>query len=733
MCKSVKSNLRVRAAVVLMCFFLHNIKAQSLWNDVAKSSDFTLPLSLEMSTYRSLSIDFDLISAFLLTDKADTLLDFPFPLPEGGYIWFKIALDDVIPPMLAAKYPRIRAFTGFNPSNPQQRLKLNIGSYGLSAYVLDADAVYVLDPAISGNTEFYASYSKGHAKPIQNSICHVNNQVVYLSSSGPSVYFPGLNATASVRKVVLAVAATGEVGDWHGGSVDNLLSEIAVQVHRVNAIFERDLSVHFTLAEGNDTLLYTHAQTDPFLDHLSLNGMLNLNQVLVDSLIGSSNYDVAHLFGVGAGTFSNGVALLSGQKAKGYTGVSALASNPFTTDAFAHSLGHQFGANHTQNNACLRIASSAFEPGSGSTLMSLAGGCTPNLQLSASSYFHNHSIHEIQHFLEFGPGMNAFLPRGSVQFSPVITVDTSVYYIPKSTPFKLQGQATDAEGNTLLFNWEQYNLGPTGQLTNPAGNAPVFRSTAPGPSAVRYFPALPSLINEVQTDDEVLPSYSRNLRFRLTVRDNHWQSPAQSSAQVNLQADGQSGPFKWVYPAANGYLVNNRAVQLVWDVANTNLPPVNCQFVNIYFSADSGSSFLDTLFINYPNIGSANWFIPANLETRGGRLWIEAADNIFFQLSSVFEINNKPLQLEDYSVKGFDVYPNPIKPGQSLTVIWPDNLLESSTIGLYDLSGRKLFEGIGVKRNEVGKILIPDHLQNGMYILEVESGSIRIRERILIQ
>ncbi|RMD68203.1 MAG: hypothetical protein D6818_11815, partial [Bacteroidetes bacterium] len=74
-------------------------------------------------------------------------------------------------------------------------------------------------------------------------------------------------------------------------------------------------------------------------------------------------------------------------------------------------------------------------------------------------------------------------------------------------------------------------------------------------------------------------------------------------------------------------------VEVTWDVANTTNSQVNCQHVNIRLSLDGGYTYPVTLLENTPNDGSAFVVVP-NMPTDEARVRVEAADNIFFDISN---------------------------------------------------------------------------------------------------
>ncbi len=554
------------------------------------------------------------------------------PTPNGTFERFEIVSSSVMPPELAAKFPEIRTFRGKGVDNPAATVHLDITPQGFHGQILSPSGTYYIDPYSKGDTQLYSSYYKrDYPKVALDWTCGTQDAHAAARAARQSGSSGDL-----LRTYRLACSATGEYTAFHGGTVNAGLGAIVTAVNRVSGIYELEVGVRLELVPGNSLLVFTNSATDPFSNG---NGgaMLAQNQTTIDNIIGSSNYDIGHVFSTGGGGIAGlSVVCNASRKAEGVTGQSAPIGDPFYVDYVAHEIGHQFGGSHTFNGvkqSCSggRTGSSAYEPGSGSTIQAYAGICgTDNIQSSSDPYFHSRSYDQIRSFIVNGGGSSCALVTSSFNTPP--TVDpVSDYIIPQLTPFELVAVGNDADNDTLSYCWEERDLGPAQEVLGlDNGASPIFRSFSPTENPARTFPKLTSILNGRTIIGEQLPSTERWMDFRVTVRDNRAGGGGVAFEELTVQVDTGAGPFMVLDPNGGELFGGERAVR--WDVAGTDANMVNTATVDILLSTDGGLTYPVVLASNVPNNGEAVVTFP-DVISNIARIRVQGAGNIFFDVS----------------------------------------------------------------------------------------------------
>lgn len=472
--------------------------------------------------------------------------------------------------------------------------------------------------------------------------------------------------------------------------------------------------------------------------------MLGQNQTTVTARIGSANFDIGHVFSTGGGGVANlGCICNNSNKARGVTGSGAPINDPFDIDYVAHEMGHQFGANHTFNSttsSCSgnRNGSTAYEPGSGVTIMGYAGICgSDDLAAHSIAYFHTKSFDEIVNYTTMATGNNCPVITSTFNNAPTVSAG-GTFNVPVGTAFKLNGSGSDPDGDSITYSWEEFDLGPSGAWNAPSGNAPIYRSYAPSTSALRYFPKTAVVLNNANQKGELITTYARTLTFRLIARDNkpNGGGVTYNDTITTVNVVQTSAPFSITYPNVTGISWPALSTQTItWDVGGTDAAPFNEQFVNIYLSTNNGTTFPITIATGVANNGSYTFTVPNN-PSNSCRVWVEGATagSIFF------DINNKAFAITalvginelSSPLGNVSLYPNPAK--EKVTVYLGNNFSGKTTVSVMNTQGQLIQKQEFNKSLQMAETTLEiSNLAAGMYFVRVENVSGIAERKLIIQ
>ncbi len=586
------------------------------------------------------------------------------PLADGAVKTFRVWESPVMAPELAAKFPAIRTYAGQAADGSGMTVRLGVGYKGFHAFLFQPDGhTQTVRPYAEGGGDLYMCYRQEDLPadpylPNGRFECGTNEQGELVPVHSAGVGERG-SAPVTLKKYRAAISTQAEYSLFHGGTKPLVMSAIVEALNFIVAIQERDFAVRLELIPNNDTLIYFDPATDPYSGDL-VTSWMQQNPAPTNSLIGVNNYDIGHVFcrvintpgGIYvAGQASLGGVCTSNNKARAGSSLPSPVGEGFY-GIIVHEMGHQFSATHTFNScppsADALTPSTAFEPGSGSTIMSYAGTCDPdNVQFSSDDYFHVSSIEQAMNFIANDNGntcgeaivLNNNFPEVNIPFPNNLT-------IPFKTPFFMTANASDADGDALTYCWEEFDLGPNGPLGQPTVTAPAFRSLPPNDSPWRVFPRLSFLVSGQANPSEVLPTYTREFNFKVTVRDGH---SGVAIDAIKFFATEQAGPFRVTDPNLSTAVWNVGEYQTItWDVANTDKSPINCKIVDIYLSHDNGLTYPDTLARAVPNTGKYCLQVP-NVVSNTARVRIQAADHFFF------DISNATFKIQAATQPGFSI------------------------------------------------------------------------------
>jgi subtilisin-like proprotein convertase family protein len=608
--------------------------------------------------FQAFKLDFEALKAALINAPMEFTaaaraknLQIEFPLPDGTMEVFAVCESQIMHPDLMLKFPSIKTYSGESLTNKGKTIRFTVSPRGLKSNTFCQDAgIEYVEPYAVGQTQYYMAYDRtDYPAELRLNLPVINNMADNQLVIDDEDRFVPIEKTedrgttlAPVQLKIYryAVSCTGEFAVDNGGTKELVLAKIVEINNQLSGIFERDMQIRLQLIALEELLIFLDPTADPFFG-VEAGGFMDQNQGVLNMNVTNGAYDVGHNYARYLGGSAAGVAggntCNNGNKGKGCSTGGGDYGDYFVS-VVGQEVGHQMSAGHTWNRCGQtggRAGNTAFEPGSGSTILSYAGSCgSDNVQGYSDLYMHSGTIEEIVNFYTTGSGTCGSELLADNNHPEVSLTYQDNFFIPMMTPFELNGSATDPDGDALSYCWEQIDLGPERPLESPQGNSPLFRTIVPTVKTNRYFPKLTNILSNMSDLEEQLPTYTRDLTFRLTARDNKPNGGGVNWKDVAFKATALAGPFLVSSPnLATEIWRVGEYVNVVWDVANTDKAPVNCLNVNILLSLDGGLTWPVTLASNVGNDGSQYVLVPDNISNKA-RVRINAAENVFFDVSN---------------------------------------------------------------------------------------------------
>ncbi|MEO0511413.1 MAG: reprolysin-like metallopeptidase [Planctomycetota bacterium] len=574
------------------------------------------------------------------------------PDPEGGEQDFVASYSPSVHSELESKYPYVRSYRlrGIDDAAAAGRITVSPG--GVNGLVLTPEGSWCIDRRVTGERNsvlnqvpvmLHSVYGVSDTEHVPVTCGREQNQAVtpqglpgsvgtVEAADGQGNISPQVFGDSNLVTLRAAIATTQAFAE--GAAGEPVTSTNAAQVFQAahielvelvdaaNAITEVELDYQLEIVPQNDAFIYVNEQSSPLSEASISSGNL---APYFEQLLLPSDYDIGHLVrylpvpsAAGEANDIGAVCTIAKAAATTRTGTSF----PDNVQVFAHEVGHQLGARHTWNGASCPVMQGwaprvAFEPGQGSTIMGYpnseiigSGDLLPQLDSGgALLQFNIGARRQIQNYLfgerfnDLGSGCGGLTPTGN---SPptFVSLPPSFRVIPVGTPFELAAEASDADGDTVLYSWEQQNTGLFAPVTGPDdGRKPLFQVLKYQTSGTRVFPREPVLAGIEFDVGERLPQLPRAMRFAINARDGRGGN---SEEVIHIAVSDSIGPFM-VSDINSDSILDTGAGQVLhlhWDPAGTNksIPPAvegitqaDLQSVNFGNLLDDGVIGIDDL------------------------------------------------------------------------------------------------------------------------------------------
>ncbi len=684
-------------------------------------------------------------TAARFSNSAGTIIS--LPNANGELEKYEVWEASNFSPALQAKFPEIRAYVGIGIDDPTAYLRFSTSPAGFQSMTLRAGTSEFIEPYSTDGSKYIVFDSKSHRNqgdvPFE---CSTVETAALIQDSNDFVQ--ANKSDAGVFKTFrLAQSVTGEYSQYFGGTMADAMGGINATMTRVNGVFEKDFAIMLILVDNNEDVVFLNSTTDPYTNPGNIGTTQTQLRNTLNSVIGVNNYDIGHIFhrtGGGGNAGCIGCVCLdspNNYKGTGYTspGSGGPEGDNFDIDYVAHEMGHQLGANHTFS-VYYEGTGVNIEPGSGSTIMGYAGITAHNVQPHSDDYFTYRSIQQVQLNVQNKPCANN---TNLTNLAPVVSAGED-YNIPTGTAFVLTGTGSDPDGDPLVYNWEQND---TGNSSTTDANSrvdfsktigPNFRSNPHETTPVRYMPKFEYvLMNSVNESEpywkskwEAVTTVTRTFNFTFTARDNNAEGGQTKKDDMRVFVR-DAGPFVVTSPTNDMDVdLGTNTMEVTWDVAGTDVDPINTAEVKISLSTDNGATFT-VVAENTANDGSETITIPTGtVAGEDCRILIESVGNIYYAVSRPFNFVGE-MGLNDMNLSVVGLYPNPNN-GQFYLKANNVSQGEVST-KIFDTAGRMVYNKTN---NHFGGNLDQSYnvnLPSGVYMVTIKTADGTSTHKLIIK
>ena len=721
--------------------------SRSLWlSTIEKSTIDESQLIVQPSKYIAYELDYSAMRNYLdaaplefTANYRENALEIELPMPNGEFWKFNIWESPTMAEPLYSRFPEIRTYTGQGVTDPTSTIKLDHTVSGFHAAIRSSKTgTAYIEPfnrdAVDKAIVYFIKDNQEH--DMADFICDFDDSDYHESLDYDQLY-TNRSSGDELRVYRLALAATGEYSQFHGGTIPTALAALNTNMNRVNGITEVETAFRGVLVGNNDQIVFLNPATDPYTSS-NTGTMLGENQATCDNIIGNANYDLGHVFGIGGGGVAQrGTPCQSGVKARAVTTWPFIGTDVFNMIA-AHEMGHQWSSPHVWNGNVGNCSpgqhggTAAVEPGGGSTILGYTTCGSQNLVSVQDDYYNVETIIRLTNYTQIGAGNSCAQVINTGNTPPTADTGLGGWTIPIETPFRINGFGIDPDGDAITYNWEQGDFGPQGNPNTPEGNAPIFRSYPAVEVSERYLPRLINVVSNNTPLGETYPTYDRDMRFRLTVRDNRAGGGGTTWDDMIISVDENIGPFLVTNPNIPVFWSVGATQTVAWDVANTDQQPVGCFSVGISLSTDGGFNYDHVLVNSTPNDGTEEIVVPAGTESDFCRVKVECVTNIFYDISNAYFIITDNTGFEEVAEAGIKIYPNPAN--DVLRIIIPTESNEEVAIQLINSLGQKVLSlNETAVTEQFSTSLDLAGISAGMYIVQLKVGDNMYNQRIVIE